>query len=174
MPIGVNNLEIDCFNCLASYTLTRTSEGQIRMTPHQHEIACANADCRHIIIVLRREISRGELGPAKMPWAQRIPPRSRAFWGRLIRAPEHPSNHLSLILDGKSRSSAGLFVPCPDKRQPLLRPLVYPYPPQPLTGMVRRCPTMRSGDLRSRWQCLIRDLVHHEPLRHCFRLLRRW
>lgn len=65
MPIGVNNLEIDCFNCLASYTLTRTSEGQIRMTPHQHEIACANADCRHIIIVLRREISRGRTWTCK-------------------------------------------------------------------------------------------------------------
>ncbi|MES3707359.1 hypothetical protein QC590_03835 [Pseudomonas putida] len=59
MPRDKNTLEVDCFDCLASYTLTRTSDGQVRMDPHQHKMHCANTSCLHITIVLRREIVSG-------------------------------------------------------------------------------------------------------------------
>jgi len=59
MPRDSDSREIDCFNCLASYTLTRIPDGQIRMDPHQQEIVCANTDCDHPTILLRREIVNG-------------------------------------------------------------------------------------------------------------------
>jgi hypothetical protein len=59
MPRSIDSKDVDCFNCLASYTLTRTSDGQVRMDPHQHEILCANTGCRHLTILLRREIVDG-------------------------------------------------------------------------------------------------------------------
>jgi len=59
IPRDRDSLQIDCFNCLASYTLTRTEDDQIRMDPHQHEILCANASCGHLTILLRREIVNG-------------------------------------------------------------------------------------------------------------------
>jgi hypothetical protein len=59
MSRGSNSLEIDCFNCLASYTLTRIPDGQIRIDPHQQDILCANADCGHPKILLRREVVNG-------------------------------------------------------------------------------------------------------------------
>jgi len=65
MPRDRDSLEIDCFNCLASYTLTRTPDGQVRMDPHQHEIFCANTDCSHLTILLRREIVNGSAWTCK-------------------------------------------------------------------------------------------------------------
>lgn len=59
MPRGVDSIEVDCFNCSASYTLTRTSDDKILRELHQHEIACANKNCNHTIIVLRKEIVAG-------------------------------------------------------------------------------------------------------------------
>lgn len=59
IPWKLDTLDGNCFNCEASYTLTRLSDGQVRMDPHQHEIPCANTKCGHIAVILRREIENG-------------------------------------------------------------------------------------------------------------------
>lgn len=59
MPSNSNSIEISCFDCLSSYTLTRTSDGQVRSDRHEHEILCGNADCDHPAIILRKEIVNG-------------------------------------------------------------------------------------------------------------------
>ena len=59
MPSDRDTLEIDCFDCLASYTLTRTKDGQTRADLHQQKEPCANTGCSHPIIILRREIAEG-------------------------------------------------------------------------------------------------------------------
>lgn len=59
MPRDKDSLVIDCFDCLASYTLTRMPDGQVRMDPHQQKILCANTGCGHPTIILPREIVNG-------------------------------------------------------------------------------------------------------------------
>lgn len=65
MPRDRNSLEIDCFNCLASYTLTRESDDQVRMDPHHQKIVCANTGCDHLTILLRREVVDGNTWTCK-------------------------------------------------------------------------------------------------------------
>lgn len=65
IPRDSDSFAVDCFECLASYTLTRTSAGEIRMDLHQHEIVCANTDCDHPAVLLHREMVNGRFWVCK-------------------------------------------------------------------------------------------------------------
>lgn len=59
IPLGASDVDVDCFNCLASYTLTRTPDGAISADIHEHETICGNKNCDHVTILLRRQIVAG-------------------------------------------------------------------------------------------------------------------
>lgn len=58
MSPKIESLNCNCFDCKASYTLTRLSDGRVQIDPHEEEIRCANKKCDHIIVVQRREIEQ--------------------------------------------------------------------------------------------------------------------
>lgn len=59
LPGKIDTLDCNCFNCKASYTLTRLSDGRVQIDPHEEEIQCANRKCKHIAVVQRRDIENG-------------------------------------------------------------------------------------------------------------------
>ncbi|MGK5069542.1 hypothetical protein [Janthinobacterium sp. RT4P48] len=58
IPGKIDTLDCNCFDCKASYTLTRLSDGRVQIEPHEEEIHCANKQCGHIAFVQRREIEK--------------------------------------------------------------------------------------------------------------------
>ncbi|MFT3930394.1 MAG: hypothetical protein QM709_08885 [Spongiibacteraceae bacterium] len=59
IPSGKREVFIECYECKATYTISDEGGGKVMWTPHHHEIECANASCRHKIIVWNHELEVG-------------------------------------------------------------------------------------------------------------------
>lgn len=59
IPFGQQEVLAECYQCKATYTITEEGSGKVRWTPHQHEIQCANVNCRQTIIIWRHELEVG-------------------------------------------------------------------------------------------------------------------
>ena len=58
LPAGADSLEAKCFECNATYTLTRVN-GQGHFAPHQIELDCPTPGCSHTIVMWRHEFAEG-------------------------------------------------------------------------------------------------------------------
>jgi hypothetical protein len=59
IPVGQNEVNAQCYQCKASYTINDEGEGKVKWTPHQHKIECANANCQKKIVVWQHELEVG-------------------------------------------------------------------------------------------------------------------
>ncbi|SBW83251.1 hypothetical protein PVE_R2G0877 [Pseudomonas veronii 1YdBTEX2] len=60
MPRDKDQVIADCFECKASYTITRTSDGKFETETRTQEIPCPNPGCGHPAVIFPREVSEGE------------------------------------------------------------------------------------------------------------------
>lgn len=54
-----NEVEAECYECCASYTIVDCGDGQFEWKPQQQEIQCAGEGCEQTIAVWRRELEVG-------------------------------------------------------------------------------------------------------------------
>jgi hypothetical protein len=59
MPHGQQEVQAECYECKATYTVSDEGDGKVLWTPHQHELKCANPDCQGKIIVWSQELEPG-------------------------------------------------------------------------------------------------------------------
>ncbi len=59
MPHGQEELQAECFECPASYTIVDKKNGQVEWKPNQHEVECANSGCERKITVWRHDMKIG-------------------------------------------------------------------------------------------------------------------
>ena len=59
VPQGRTEVNAECYECRASYTLVDRGDGQVEWKPHKHEVDCRNNSCENKTIVWRREIAVG-------------------------------------------------------------------------------------------------------------------
>lgn len=59
IPHGQDELQAECFECRASYTIVDKKNGQFEWKLNESEVECANSGCEHKIIVLHREMEIG-------------------------------------------------------------------------------------------------------------------
>lgn len=59
IPHGKEAVCAECYECCASYTIIDKGNGQVEWQPQQHEIECANGDCKQKILVWHHEMEIG-------------------------------------------------------------------------------------------------------------------
>jgi len=59
VPHGKCEVQAECYECHASYTILDKGDGQVEWQPHQHEVDCAGNDCQNKIVVWRHEMEIG-------------------------------------------------------------------------------------------------------------------
>lgn len=52
-------MQVECFECRASYTIVDKKNGEVVWKPNQHELECANSKCKIKIFVWSYEIENG-------------------------------------------------------------------------------------------------------------------
>lgn len=57
---GQKEVVAECYQCKASYTLTKESDGKVKWTPCSQEIFCSNSDCQHPIILWQYQVAVGK------------------------------------------------------------------------------------------------------------------
>jgi len=60
IPSGQSEVNAECYQCKATYTITDEGDGKVMWTPHQREIECANANCQQKIVVWQHEFEVGK------------------------------------------------------------------------------------------------------------------
>lgn len=60
VPASDDPFEATCIECRASYTLTRTADGEIVWKENWHEIPCANPECGEKAFIWHRDIALGK------------------------------------------------------------------------------------------------------------------
>ncbi|TKB11291.1 hypothetical protein [Desulforhopalus sp. IMCC35007] len=60
MPHGQEVVKVECYECHAAYTLVDKGNNNIEWQPQQHDIECANDDCKHKIVVWLHEVEAGK------------------------------------------------------------------------------------------------------------------
>jgi len=56
IPFGQREMLAECYQCKATYMITDEGNGKVAWMPQQHEVQCANADCRQTIILWHHEL----------------------------------------------------------------------------------------------------------------------
>ena len=59
IPHGTGAVRAECCECRASYNIIDRGNGQVEWLPQQHEIECANGDCKQKIFVWHHEMEIG-------------------------------------------------------------------------------------------------------------------
>ena len=59
IPHGQTEVRAECYECHAAYTVVDKENGDVEWKPQQHELKCANKDCKRTIFVWGHEIQRG-------------------------------------------------------------------------------------------------------------------
>lgn len=59
MPHGQEVVEVECYECHASYIIVDKGNNNVEWQPQQHKVDCANGDCKHKIVVWRHELEVG-------------------------------------------------------------------------------------------------------------------
>jgi len=59
LPMNSASVVANCFNCRASYTIEDIGENQVKWSPHQHVVGCANAECDQTIAMWKHEMEPG-------------------------------------------------------------------------------------------------------------------
>jgi hypothetical protein len=59
LPHGQKEVNAECFECDASYTIIDEGDGKVLWKPHQQEIKCASPKCQEKVIVWDRELEVG-------------------------------------------------------------------------------------------------------------------
>jgi hypothetical protein len=60
IPHGQEVVEVECYECQASYLIVDKGNNKVEWQPQQHEVECANGDCNHKIVVWRHELKVGK------------------------------------------------------------------------------------------------------------------
>ena len=60
IPYGQEVVEVECYECHASYLIVNKGNNNVEWHPQQHEVECANGDCNHNIVVWRHELEVGK------------------------------------------------------------------------------------------------------------------
>lgn len=59
IPRGQGAVRAECYECRVSYTVVDKGNGQVEWQPQQHEVECANGNCKHKILVWHHEMEVG-------------------------------------------------------------------------------------------------------------------
>lgn len=60
IPVGRSEVLAKCHQCKATYTITDEGNGQVKWTPDQQEVECANPNCHEKLIVWQHELEVGK------------------------------------------------------------------------------------------------------------------
>lgn len=72
LPDGQKELEAECFECVASYTIAVEGGDKVNWKPHRHEVKCANPKCDEMILLWRREVEVGQWWECKACQARNV------------------------------------------------------------------------------------------------------
>jgi hypothetical protein len=59
IPHDKTEVEAECYECRASYTIVKVGDGRYESRPQQHEVECAKDGCERKIVVWRHELEKG-------------------------------------------------------------------------------------------------------------------
>lgn len=56
---GQNEVQVECFDCRASYTLIDRKNGQVEWKPHHHDVGCGNRSCGNKSFIWQNDMKIG-------------------------------------------------------------------------------------------------------------------
>lgn len=59
MSEGQSEVNVECFECRASYTLVDMKNGQVKWNPHQNEVGCGNRSCESKCFIWQNDMKIG-------------------------------------------------------------------------------------------------------------------
>lgn len=59
LPSGREEVKAECYECVASYTITDEGDGKVLWKPNQQEVKCANPKCQDKVVVWDRDLEVG-------------------------------------------------------------------------------------------------------------------